>query len=364
MSNGHGYGSRQIMGAFWDMNKQKAERNKEITDILLNAGMQGRLKDLKAGTPVYEGLKSQFGGQFAEGLADQNKGIQEQRAMETTVNNFNNGIKLFDTALKVGDMVGYEKAKPLVKSYLSKAKEFLGKAGIKADISHLYDAKTNQENIAKGGMVKMIDLMDKFQKGKVSLNALKAGYATYNSAGFKGSGVKELAESVEKTITNAEKDVDRQEDKQFRMKEAEKSRTFQAEQAEKARKARAVTWGAAEANILTKALEGGIESLKPLEKKILEKKIQSISGTRMSVEEYYNRNVARWNAKLDSYASNMGYKNRMSIPREEKAKLYSSLPWWLMSEESTGEGKKIVREGTHNGKKVVEYEDGTIEYAD
>ncbi|MCP4262826.1 MAG: hypothetical protein GY774_35755 [Planctomycetes bacterium] len=214
MANGglvHGYGTRQIMGAFWDINKQKAERNREITNILINQGVQGRLKDLKAGTPVYEGLKSQYGEQFAQGLANQNQSIQDQRAAaskqaqrKAVVESFDNGTKIFDTAMKVRKMVG-EKADPLVSEYLKVAQNELANAGINVEFNSVLSEVELREELGKKTMASMVEKIEEFKAGKIDLMDLKIANTKYKGMNLSGPGHKDFGEGIDKIIANAEK---------------------------------------------------------------------------------------------------------------------------------------------------------------
>jgi hypothetical protein len=199
------------MGAFWDINKQKQERNREITNILVNQAMHGWLDNLESGTPVYEGFKSQFGEQFTKGLANQNRGEQEKRVAATkqarrkaVVDSFDNGTKIFDTAMKVRKMVG-EKADPLVSEYLKVAQKELANAGIMVDFNPALNEVELREELGKKTMTSMVEKIEQFKSGEIDLMDLKIANVKYKGLGLSGPGHKELIEGVDKIIANAEK---------------------------------------------------------------------------------------------------------------------------------------------------------------
>lgn len=204
----HTYGTRQIMGAFWDVQKSKAERNQAITEVLINQGLAGRLANFEEGTPVYRGLENQYGRQFAQGLVQQNKAIQQNRQFESTINQVNLGNQFLETATRLHEKFG-DKAEPTIKKFYDRASKAYKAAGFDADISHLYTPEQNRQNV-KDAEIERLEQGLRQLNAKSSPqdfnNAMRAIGAARGMPIFKSKEDQKMFDTWEKLVTDTRKE--------------------------------------------------------------------------------------------------------------------------------------------------------------
>jgi hypothetical protein len=205
----HNYGSDAILNAWRGKQESRKQRDNAITQAILQGASTGNISNFQPGTPAYTGIERKFGSQFTQGLAQRGQQAKAQAQMEQAAKSFDTGMKFFNTANDVAEQLG-DKSAPWVKKAYQQAAQNFNAAGMDVDISSLYDAKTNKDNVNKAATKTLSDLVGKLNENSTPQEIAAARLALVKfQEHFRGSGEKEMVSVFDETIAGVENAMSR-----------------------------------------------------------------------------------------------------------------------------------------------------------
>ena len=210
----HSYGSNQVLNAWRHTQQNKQMRDDAITQAILQGVSTGAV-EAPEGSPVYKGLSKRFGPQFVKGVSEKGAQIRQNQQLEYAVNNFNLGMKYFETASKLQSQMGPEKANPMIKQWTPKVNEHFKQAGLDINVSEMFTAQRNKELIREGIATKLQKATEVAVSNPTWANynqAVTAYNAVYSQKGLMDGTTKDAMDLGMKTLDTVKDRLMKQEE--------------------------------------------------------------------------------------------------------------------------------------------------------